>query len=216
MSCLMTKPTKWHVRPAKTQISLGIHPVWSESSPSAWRKLGSWDINWVHSEDSDQTGQMPSLIWVFDGRTVILLVLSWGGSYLFLLPKYCLKNVIFGVLSCNAHRAFIRINMVWLFLLCFKPTCLDRIADFSILSPISICRQHLNHWRSDSRCLKHTTKENIRQELGLVVVVVKNVDSNSSVVPIRVSSLASHHDSQVVLTGHFSVQRIFYYDVTWI
>ena len=25
----MTKATKWHVRPAKTQISLGIHPVWS-------------------------------------------------------------------------------------------------------------------------------------------------------------------------------------------
>ena len=28
----MTKPTKWHVHPAKTQISLGICPVWSESS----------------------------------------------------------------------------------------------------------------------------------------------------------------------------------------
>ena len=28
MSRLMTKPTKWHVRPAKTQISLGIRPVW--------------------------------------------------------------------------------------------------------------------------------------------------------------------------------------------
>ena len=28
---LMIKPTKWHVRPAKTQISLGIRPVWSES-----------------------------------------------------------------------------------------------------------------------------------------------------------------------------------------
>ena len=27
------------VRPAKIQISLGIHPVWSESSLSAWRKL---------------------------------------------------------------------------------------------------------------------------------------------------------------------------------
>ena len=25
----MTKPTKWHVRPGKTQISLGIRPVWS-------------------------------------------------------------------------------------------------------------------------------------------------------------------------------------------
>ena len=27
MSQHMTKPTKWHVRPAKTQISLGICPV---------------------------------------------------------------------------------------------------------------------------------------------------------------------------------------------
>ena len=32
MSHGMTKPTKWPVRPAKTQISLGIRPVWSESS----------------------------------------------------------------------------------------------------------------------------------------------------------------------------------------
>ena len=32
---LTTKPTKWHVRPAKTQISLGIRPVWSESSQGA-------------------------------------------------------------------------------------------------------------------------------------------------------------------------------------
>ena len=39
MSRDMTKPTKWHVRPAKTQISLGICPVWSESSFSAWRTL---------------------------------------------------------------------------------------------------------------------------------------------------------------------------------
>ena len=29
LSPLMTKPTKWHVRPVKTQISLGICPVWS-------------------------------------------------------------------------------------------------------------------------------------------------------------------------------------------
>ena len=69
LSCLMTKPTKWHERPAKTQISLGIRPVWSESSLSAWRKLGSLAIYWMHSEDSDQTGRMPSLIWVFVWRT---------------------------------------------------------------------------------------------------------------------------------------------------
>ena len=35
MSHCMTKPTKWHVRPAKTRISLGIRPVCSESSLSA-------------------------------------------------------------------------------------------------------------------------------------------------------------------------------------
>ena len=64
----MTKPAKWHVLPA-THISLGIRPVWSEFSLSAWRKLGSWATHWAHSEDSDQTGQMPRLVWVFAGHT---------------------------------------------------------------------------------------------------------------------------------------------------
>ena len=40
-SHLMTKPTKWHVCPAKTQISLGICgcPGWSESSLDAYAIL---------------------------------------------------------------------------------------------------------------------------------------------------------------------------------
>ena len=37
----MTKPTKWHVRPAKTQISLGVRPVWSESSLDAQADMSS-------------------------------------------------------------------------------------------------------------------------------------------------------------------------------
>ena len=53
LSRLMTKPTKWNVRPTKSQISLRIRPAWSESSLSAWRKLGSLTTNWAHSEDSD-------------------------------------------------------------------------------------------------------------------------------------------------------------------
>ena len=68
------------VRPAKTQISLGIRPVWSESSLSAWRKLGSLATHWAQSEDSDQTGWMPRLIWVFAWRTAILLVVSCRDS----------------------------------------------------------------------------------------------------------------------------------------
>ena len=75
------KTNKMTVRPAKTQISLGIYPVWSESSLSAWRNLGSLATHWAHSEDSDQTGRMPRLIWVFAGRTLTLLVLSCRGSY---------------------------------------------------------------------------------------------------------------------------------------
>ena len=52
----------------RRQISLGICPVWSESSLSAWRKLGSLANHWAHSEDADQTGRIPRLIWVFTGR----------------------------------------------------------------------------------------------------------------------------------------------------
>ena len=66
MSHLMTKPTKWHVRPAKTQISLG---GWSESSQCA--QWVAKDPSFLHadSEDSDQTGRIPRLIWVFAGRS---------------------------------------------------------------------------------------------------------------------------------------------------
>ena len=69
MSRSLIKLTKWHVRPAKTEISLSIRPVWSESSLFEWRKLGSWATLWVHSKDSAQTGWMPRLIWVFAGHT---------------------------------------------------------------------------------------------------------------------------------------------------
>ena len=69
------------VRPEKTQISLGIRPDWSESSLSAWRKLGSL-LPIERTAKTDLTGRMPRLTWVFAGRTVILLVLSCRGSYI--------------------------------------------------------------------------------------------------------------------------------------
>ena len=79
LSRLTTKPTKWHVRPAKTQINLGIRPVSSESSLSTWERLKSLAIIRAHSEASDQTGWSESSL----GAKVILLVLSWGGSFYF-------------------------------------------------------------------------------------------------------------------------------------
>ena len=73
------KTNKMSVRPARTQISLGICPVWSE--PSLCAQWVAKDPSFLHadSEDSDQTGRMPRLIWVFAGCTLILLVLSCHG-----------------------------------------------------------------------------------------------------------------------------------------
>ena len=81
MSHDMSKPKKMSVRPAKTQISLSIHPVWSESSLCA--QWVAKDPSFLHadSEDSDQTESMPRLIRVFAGRIAILLVLSCRSSY---------------------------------------------------------------------------------------------------------------------------------------
>ena len=43
-----TNPTKWHMRPAKRHISLGIRPVWSESSLCAlWIVLSCCGSNFV-------------------------------------------------------------------------------------------------------------------------------------------------------------------------
>ena len=86
------KINKMTVHPAKTQISLGILPVWSESSLSAWRNFVSLASHWARSEVSGQTVRMPGLIWVFAGCTFILLVLSCRGS----CHKQYLKRFLLG------------------------------------------------------------------------------------------------------------------------
>ena len=62
----MTKPTKGHVRPAKTQFSLRS---WSESLLCAWWVAKEFTLLQDDKEDSDQTGRMPRLIWDFAERT---------------------------------------------------------------------------------------------------------------------------------------------------
>ena len=54
----MTKPTKYHVHPAKTQVSLGIHPVWSESSLCTQWVAKNPSFLHEDSEDSGQTWWM--------------------------------------------------------------------------------------------------------------------------------------------------------------
>ena len=77
----MTKPTKcvcaqWRLRSAwasaQSDQSLHCSAQWVAKDP-----------RFLHadSEDSDQTGPMPRLIWVFAGHTPVLLVLSCCGSF---------------------------------------------------------------------------------------------------------------------------------------
>ena len=75
------KTNKMTVCPAKTQISLGIRPVWSESLLCA--QWVAKDPSFLHlhadSEDSDQTGWLPRLIWIFTGHTrhFVGFVMRW-------------------------------------------------------------------------------------------------------------------------------------------
>ena len=89
LSCLMTKPTLWHVHLAMTQISLGIRPVrsvfavcmkraWVLSNPLSRQqrliRLGGW--LWAQ-RCSDQTGHQPSPIRVF----AVSIKKAWVLSY---------------------------------------------------------------------------------------------------------------------------------------
>ena len=51
LSRLVTKTNKMACASSETQISLDIRPVWSESSLTAWRKLGSLATHWAPSKD---------------------------------------------------------------------------------------------------------------------------------------------------------------------
>ena len=61
MSQRITKPTKWYVRPAKNQISLGPPSLIKDF---AVRIKKTWVLSYPlsASEDSDQAGRMPRLI----------------------------------------------------------------------------------------------------------------------------------------------------------
>ena len=93
MSCLMTKPTKWHVHPAKTQISLGIRPVWSESSLSAWRNTGSLATHWRTTKTLVRRGgSESSLLLVFVMRRLKLYTVEDGRRWMHF--RHVLQRVV--------------------------------------------------------------------------------------------------------------------------
>ena len=77
MSHDKTNPTKWRC----VQWKLGSD--WASAQSSLSSQWVARNPSFLHadSEDSDQTGRMPRLIWVFAWRTLVFFVLSCRGSY---------------------------------------------------------------------------------------------------------------------------------------
>ena len=82
MSRRMTKQTKWPVRPAKTQISLGIRPVWSEHSRCA---------QWVAKDSEVSSGGQPRLWsnWADFGFVMLWLKLLWMNNNELYATLFC-------------------------------------------------------------------------------------------------------------------------------
>ena len=82
MSRHMTKPTKWPVHPAKTQISLGICPVWLVfiiRMKKPWLSLGLWLSLERTLKTLIRLGGCPGWSESSLGVQIILLVLSCSG-----------------------------------------------------------------------------------------------------------------------------------------
>ena len=106
----------------------------------AVRMKKAWVLSypWVHSKDSDQTGWMPRLIWVFAGHTVILLVLSWGGSNIYISE------------DCKTIRFFFENSEIpWLFsFLPYIPDWNQNSQTFPLGKKINKCLVSGNIWIS--------------------------------------------------------------------
>ena len=91
------------VCPAKTQISLGIRPVWPESLLSAWRKLGSLATHWVHSQDwSDRADAQADLSLRRAHSHFVGFVVSWLILFLKGLDTVWENNLGYNILYINA------------------------------------------------------------------------------------------------------------------
>ena len=127
----MTKPTKWPVHPAKTLISLGICPVWSESSLcTQWVAKDSVFLH-ADSKDSDQSRWMPRLIWVFSGCKAYFVgfVMRW-------LNIFCL--MVYGI----AHG----LNSQWWINAMWNDSKTSIFVKNTQKTPVMICHGSWNLW----------------------------------------------------------------------
>ena len=67
-----------------------IRPVWLESSLSAWRKLWPLATHWAQAKTLIRLGGCPGWSESSLGAHAISFVLSWGGSYFYIIWTICI------------------------------------------------------------------------------------------------------------------------------
>ena len=72
--------TMWYMRPAKPQISLSIHAVWSEPFLVAWIFYDCYAIDWTYFGVSKLKKRLYRLVWVYLCQHATLLEISCRGS----------------------------------------------------------------------------------------------------------------------------------------
>ena len=143
------KINKMTARPAKTQISLGFRPVWSESSLSAWRKLGSLATHCAHSEDSDQTGRMPRLVESSLGAHSFCLFYHVAAQ-LFLYTRTSAINNICGMYAGFPFQK-VKIRLISFCVLegCLSAIIIEKNIPIYYIIPL-VCILPICHWLSHS------------------------------------------------------------------
>ena len=124
MSRDTTKPTKWlcvqrRLRSAWASASLGICPVWSESSLLAWRKLCSLTTHWVHGEVwSDWADAQADLSLRWAHPHFVGFVMRWlkcetpiGTMFLDMLDP---QMTMYSSFSYTTYAFYSRHNTVWI------------------------------------------------------------------------------------------------------
>ena len=147
---LMTKPTKWHVRPAKTRISLGIRPVWSVI---AVRMQKTWVLCYqlshtsllgeqrrLWSDCADVQADL-SLRWAH--ILFVVFVMRWPMCFplvrfiLFILADWLGRVGVKTILSLYTH-----INMTYISSLRHIPGCLTLMFDWKTYWKNTECYQN--------------------------------------------------------------------------
>ena len=127
----MTKPTKWHVCP---------HPSSLISLRCAHNGQVRTQVFFVRTTKTDQTGQIPRLIWIFTGRTGHFVGFPCCGSYF----KQSVAVVVLGEVT------WLVLGIKWLvqnYYSCHHDKARDAVlGERNVVYVVSVCQVEEKFW----------------------------------------------------------------------